>query len=95
MLIAIRHGSTPLNSEGAGEKSRGWLPVGLSHQGVNEMMDTADSLRGLEDVRKAIEAIPETELAMFAKGSCNGVMLTKHIADLVIRALKPAQGKEG
>jgi broad specificity phosphatase PhoE len=50
MLIAVRHGSTALNSA-EGEKSRGWLPVGLSHQGMNEMADTADTLSGVEGIR--------------------------------------------
>lgn len=34
----------------AGERSRGWLPIGLSHQGMNEMADTADVLSGIEGV---------------------------------------------
>jgi len=49
-LIAVRHGSTVMNSSGEGEKSRGWLPLGLSHQGMNEMADTADTLGEMEGI---------------------------------------------
>lgn len=48
-LITVRHGSTSMNSA-QGERSRGWLPLGLSHQGMSEMADTADTLSGMEGI---------------------------------------------
>jgi len=50
MLIFVRHGKTKLNDEDA-EKSRGWLPVPLSLEGMKMVHDTAEGLEGLEDVK--------------------------------------------
>jgi broad specificity phosphatase PhoE len=49
VLIAVRHGQTALNVGSAdGEKSRGWLPVGLDRKGMADMAETAHDLAPLE-----------------------------------------------
>jgi broad specificity phosphatase PhoE len=49
MLIAVRHGQTALNKGTSdGEKSRGWLPIPLTKEGVADMADTAHDLSPLE-----------------------------------------------
>ena len=50
MLIAVRHGSTKLNGAHGGERTRGWLPVPLTLQGMQEIAETADALGDLEGV---------------------------------------------
>lgn len=49
MLIAVRHGHTAMNAA-EGERSRGWLPIPLTREGVAEMADTADSLSDVEGI---------------------------------------------
>lgn len=50
MLIAIRHGHTAFNEDGR-EKARGWLPIPLTVEGMNAMVDTAESLEDVEDIK--------------------------------------------
>ncbi len=54
MLIAIRHGETELNGVGNGgngaERTRGWLPVTLTLQGMQDMIETAENLSDVEGV---------------------------------------------
>ena len=49
MLIAVRHGKTSSNEQGH-EKLRGWLPIGLNEEGMEDSQRTADYLSDLEGV---------------------------------------------
>ena len=50
MLIAVRHGATALNEDGK-EKLRGWLPVPLNLDGMEQANDTAEQLSQIDDVK--------------------------------------------
>lgn len=49
MLIAIRHGDTKMNGGDGKERSRGWLPVSLTPEGVNHAAKTAQKLARVKD----------------------------------------------
>jgi hypothetical protein len=53
-------------------------------------VEAMDSVRrkALEEVRAAIEAIPENELTLFADRKWSAVQLTKHIAKLAIETVR-------
>jgi broad specificity phosphatase PhoE len=71
MLIAVRHGQTAMNGDGSGEKSRSWLPVPLTLEGMQEAADTAHALTGLSpvtlytsDLVRAVQAAQEIGRAL-------------------------------
>lgn len=49
MLIVVRHGHTAFNDNGS-EKLRGWLPIPLTLDGVEDVEKTADQLKSLVGV---------------------------------------------
>ena len=71
MLIAVRHGKTKMNSDGK-ERSRGWLSVPLTLEGMQESAETADSLMPLDDVKtiytsdlfRAVQSAQEIGMAL-------------------------------
>jgi broad specificity phosphatase PhoE len=44
-LILVRHGHTPLNAPGNDERLRSWLDVPLDNKGMEEVAQTAETLR--------------------------------------------------
>lgn len=51
MIVFVRHGKTESNNVGH-EKLRGWLPVPLSLEGMEQAEEIAYNLSGLEDVKE-------------------------------------------
>lgn len=54
MLIAVRHGDTKLNGGDGKERSRGWLPVPLTPEGIAAVAKTAQQLARAKDDIKSV-----------------------------------------
>jgi broad specificity phosphatase PhoE len=54
MLIAVRHGETKFNGSDGKERSRGWLPIPLTPEGITGIAATAQKLARVKDDIKSV-----------------------------------------
>lgn len=79
MLIAVRHGATSFNTAKL-EKSRGWLPVPLSLEGMKTSREVAESLEAVEDV-----------YAVYTSDLVRAVQAAEEIAQVLSMELQPRE----
>lgn len=82
MLVAVRHGETEMNDNGGkgGERTRGWLPVPLTVKGMKAMIDTAESLTGVEDIK-----------ALYCSDLVRSVQSAEEIAHVLAMPIDPRE----
>ena len=82
-LILVRHGHTPLNSDGVDERLRGWLDVPLDSDGLREAAELAQRLAGF-----AITAIYSSDLRR-ARQTAETIQASTNAALFTTAELRP------
>lgn len=77
MIIAVRHGKTGFNENGK-EKTRGWLPIPLTLEGMKGIIATANDLEDVEGVE-----------AIYCSDLVRAVQSAEEIAHVLVMEIEP------